>query len=200
MGALGDRQVSAKIVLLPGDITREPADAIVNAANTSLMGGGGVDGAIHRAGGPSILQECVRIRETEWPHGMPRGRVAVTTAGKLPARYVFHTVGPVHSQDAHFDLEADRGVLAACFRNCLRAADYLGCRIVTFPAISTGAYGWPLDDAARIAVSTITAAPTFVREARFVFARLDTLDAFTSALARSRAERPSQRPYSRYVR
>lgn len=135
----------------PGDITAIAVDAIVNAANSSLMGGGGVDGAIHRRGGPAILQECRRLRERELPDGLPAGQAIATTAGDLPARWVIHTVGPVHS------ITEDRSdTLISCYRESLRVAASLGARTVSFPLISAGVYGWPIDDAARIAVQTVT--------------------------------------------
>lgn len=135
-----------------GDITTIAVDAIVNAANSSLMGGGGVDGAIHRRGGPAILEECRRLREDELPDGLPAGQAVATTAGDLPARWVIHTVGPVHSTT-----EDRSQILASCYRESLRVAAALGARTVSFPAISAGVYGWPIDDAARIAVQTVAA-------------------------------------------
>lgn len=135
-----------------GDITTIAVDAIVNAANSSLMGGGGVDGAIHRRGGPAILEECRRLREDELPDGLPAGQAVATTAGDLPGRWVIHTVGPVHSTT-----EDRSQILASCYRESLRVAAALGARTVSFPAISAGVYGWPIDDAARIAVQTVTA-------------------------------------------
>jgi O-acetyl-ADP-ribose deacetylase (regulator of RNase III) len=151
------------ITLVQGDITRESADAIVNAANSSLLGGGGVDGAIHRRGGPAILAECRRLRARHLGKGLPTGRAVATTAGDLDARWVIHTVGPVHSTT-----EDRSGLLASCYRASLRVADELGARTVAFPAISTGVYHWPLDDAARIAVETVRATQTSVTEVRFV--------------------------------
>ena len=138
------------IEIRPGDITREAVDAVVNAANSTLLGGGGVDGAIHRAGGPRILDECRRLRETSLPDGLPAGQAVATTAGDLPARWVVHTVGPVHSTR-----EDRSATLASCHRESLREAARLGAHSVAFPAISAGVYGWPMDDAARIAVQTI---------------------------------------------
>ena len=139
-----------EIVIRPGDITRETVDAIVNAANSTLLGGGGVDGAIHRAGGPNILAECRNLRDTTLPDGLPAGDAVATTAGDLPARWVIHTVGPVHST------REDRSeTLVSCYRASLRVAKDLGAESVAFPAISAGVYGWPMDDAARIAVQTI---------------------------------------------
>ncbi|MGW7337810.1 O-acetyl-ADP-ribose deacetylase [Streptomyces sp. NPDC054808] len=151
------------ITLVQGDITREHVDAIVNAANSSLLGGGGVDGAIHRRGGPAILAECRRLRAGHLGKGLPTGRAVATTAGDLDARWVIHTVGPVHSA-----AEDRSDLLASCYRESLRVADELGARTVAFPAISTGVYRWPLDDAARIAVETVRTAETSVAEVRFV--------------------------------
>ncbi|MFC7376380.1 MULTISPECIES: O-acetyl-ADP-ribose deacetylase [unclassified Brachybacterium] len=136
--------------IAPGDITTTAADAIVNAANSSLLGGGGVDGAIHRRGGPEILAECRRLREDELPDGLPAGRAVATTAGDLPARWVIHTVGPVHATN-----EDRSETLASCYRESLRVAAAIGARSVAFPTISAGVYGWPLPDAARIAVETV---------------------------------------------
>jgi len=132
-----------------GDITQQRVDAIVNAANSSLLGGGGVDGAIHRAGGPEILDECRAIRRTRYPEGLPTGDAVATTAGRLPARYVIHTVGPVWSRR-----EDRTGLLRSAYSRSLEVAGELGSASVAFPAISAGVYGWPMDDAARIAVST----------------------------------------------
>ncbi|MFD8983040.1 O-acetyl-ADP-ribose deacetylase [Streptomyces sp. NPDC059564] len=152
-----------RITLVRGDITAERADAIVNAANSSLLGGGGVDGAIHRRGGPEILAACEDLRRSHYGKGLPTGRAVATTAGRLPAGHVIHTVGPVWSRD-----EDRSELLASCYRESLRVADGLGARTVAFPAISTGIYGWPMDDGARIAVGTVRAAATEVEEVRFV--------------------------------
>jgi O-acetyl-ADP-ribose deacetylase (regulator of RNase III) len=151
------------IILVRGDITRQTADAIVNAANSSLLGGGGVDGAIHRRGGPAILEECRALRASRYGKGLPTGQAVATTAGDLDARWVIHTVGPVHSGS-----EDRSDLLASCYRESLRVADELGARTVAFPAISTGVYRWPMDDAARIAVETVRSARTAVEEVRFV--------------------------------
>ncbi|MFF7130295.1 MULTISPECIES: O-acetyl-ADP-ribose deacetylase [unclassified Streptomyces] len=151
------------ITLAQGDITRQSADAIVNAANSSLLGGGGVDGAIHRRGGPAILEECRGLRASHYGKGLPAGQAVATTAGDLDARWVIHTVGPVWSAS-----EDRSGLLASCYRESLRVADELGARTVAFPAISTGVYRWPMDDAARIALDTVRAARTAVEEVRFV--------------------------------
>jgi O-acetyl-ADP-ribose deacetylase (regulator of RNase III) len=167
------------ITLHLGDITKEQVDAIVNAANSGLMGGGGVDGAIHRRGGPAILDECRRIRETRYPNGLPTGRAVATTAGLLPARWVIHTVGPMYSHS-----EDRSALLASCHREALRVADDLGARTVAFPAISTGVYGYPLEEAAPVAIEAVRNATTRVVEVRFVLYNEDALDAFTRALAR----------------
>ncbi|MFC5213184.1 O-acetyl-ADP-ribose deacetylase [Streptomyces coerulescens] len=151
------------IRLVQGDITRETVDAIVNAANSSLLGGGGVDGAIHRRGGPAILAACRELRASHYGKGLPTGQAVATTAGELDARWVIHTVGPVWS--ASDDRSA---LLASCYRESLRVADELGARTVAFPAVSTGVYRWPMDDAARIATETVRDTPTSVEEVRFV--------------------------------
>ncbi|GHE60058.1 O-acetyl-ADP-ribose deacetylase [Streptomyces thermocarboxydus] len=152
-----------RITLVQGDITRQSADAIVNAANSSLLGGGGVDGAIHRRGGPEILAECRALRASHYGRGLPTGKAVATTAGRLDARWVIHTVGPVHSAT-----EDRSALLASCYRESLRVADELGARTVAFPAISTGVYRWPLDDAARIAVEAVRTADTAVEDVTFV--------------------------------
>ncbi|WP_405437253.1 O-acetyl-ADP-ribose deacetylase [Streptomyces avidinii] len=171
----------ARIVLVRGDITAEKADAIVNAANSSLLGGGGVDGAIHRRGGPEILAACEDLRRSHYGKGLATGRAVATTAGRLPADHVIHTVGPVWSR------EEDRSeLLASCYRESLRVADELGARTVAFPAISTGIYGWPMDDGARIAVETVRSARTEVQEVRFVLYDAAAFEAFEAAVAGSR--------------
>ncbi|MGH2785937.1 MAG: O-acetyl-ADP-ribose deacetylase [Actinomycetota bacterium] len=166
-----------KIVLVKGDITAETADAIVNAANSSLMGGGGVDGAIHRKGGPDILEECRRIRATTLPHGLPPGRAVATTAGKLAARWVIHTVGPVFSKS-----EDRSPILASCHVESLRIAEELGATSVAFPAISTGVYGYPLDLAAPVAIRAVNEADSQVQEVRFVLFDDAALAAFDRAM------------------
>lgn len=139
------------IKLVIGDITKIPAEAIVNAANSALAGGGGVDGAIHRAGGPSIMRELDQIREREG--GCPTGSAVVTGAGNLPARYVFHAVGPVYRDGRHGEPE----LLASCYRKCLALAEELDVRTISFPSISTGAYRYPMEEAAGIALREVKA-------------------------------------------
>jgi O-acetyl-ADP-ribose deacetylase len=166
-----------RIVLLEGDITEQRVDAIVNAANSTLLGGGGVDGAIHRRGGPAILEECKRIRAAEWPEGLPTGQAVATTGGALAARWVIHTVGPVYAK------RDDRSaLLASCHIESLRVADELGAGTVAFPAISTGVYGYPIDEAAPVAIEAVRTADTAVDEVRFVLFGSDALTAFERAL------------------
>jgi O-acetyl-ADP-ribose deacetylase (regulator of RNase III) len=165
------------IDMVQGDITRESVDAIVNAANSSLLGGGGVDGAIHRRGGPAILEECRKLRASHYGKGLPTGQAVATTAGNLDARWVIHTVGPV------FSATEDRSaLLASCYRESLRVAGELGARTVAFPAISTGVYGWPMDDGARIAVETVRAADTAVEQVRFVLFDKQAYEVFADRL------------------
>ncbi|MDQ3985479.1 MAG: O-acetyl-ADP-ribose deacetylase [Actinomycetota bacterium] len=165
-----------KITLVQGDITSQSVDAIVNAANKSLMGGGGVDGAIHRAGGPEILEECKRIRKDRYPNGLPTGEAVATTAGRLPAKWVIHTVGPV------FAKSEDRShLLASCHARSLELADELGAKTVAFPAISTGVYGYPLELAAPIALKTVAQCETRVTEVTFVLFDDAALEAFNTA-------------------
>ncbi|GAC1381004.1 MAG: O-acetyl-ADP-ribose deacetylase [Marmoricola sp.] len=140
-----------------GDITTQRVDAIVNAANNAMRGGGGVDGAIHAAGGPSILEDCI----ARFPHGLATGDAGWTTAGTLPARWVIHTVGP----NFHAG-QRDRTQLVSCYRRCLEVAHELGARTVAFPLISAGVYGWPLEDAVAVAVETLSVAEPGVDEAR----------------------------------
>lgn len=162
-----------------GDITRADVDVVVNAANPGLLGGGGVDGAIHRAGGPSILAEC-RVLKDGLPGGrLPRGQAVATTAGRLPARWVVHTAGPIWSP------AKDRSpVLRSCYTESLRVADALGARSIAFPAISAGVYGWPMEDAALQAVAGVRAAEVqHVGEVRFVLFGEAALAAFEAALS-----------------
>ena len=176
-----------RIRLIVGDITTVAADAIVNAANASLAGGGGVDGAIHRAGGKAILDACRALRASSYGRGLPTGQAVATTAGNLNARWVIHTVGPVHSTD-----EDRSELLADCHRAVLRICDELGAKTVAFPAISTGVYGWPLADAARIALTTVTTTPTTVDEIVFVLYDETALTAFQREL--ERVNRDPHRP------
>ncbi|MET8957571.1 O-acetyl-ADP-ribose deacetylase [Streptomyces sp. NPDC004129] len=165
------------ITLVQGDITRQSADAIVNAANSSLLGGGGVDGAIHRRGGPAILAACRDLRASHYGKGLPTGQAVATTAGELDAQWVIHTVGPVYQASG-----GDPALLASCYRESLRVADELGARTVAFPAISTGVYRWPMGDAARIAVETVRNTPTAVEEVRFVLFDDRAYEAFARKL------------------
>jgi O-acetyl-ADP-ribose deacetylase len=161
-----------------GDLTEQGVDAVVNAANRELEGGGGVDGAIHRAGGPEILEACLEIRRTQYPGGLPTGRAVATTAGRLPARWVIHTVGPIYAVER----DDAAGLLAMCHTESLRVADELGARSVAFPAISTGVYGYPIDEAAPVAVAAVRAAATRVELVRFVLFDDAALGAFERAL------------------
>ncbi|KAB1902858.1 O-acetyl-ADP-ribose deacetylase [Micromonospora tulbaghiae] len=157
-------------VLIEGDITAQQVDAIVNAANSSLLGGGGVDGAIHRRGGPAILEECRALRASRYGRGLPTGQAVATTAGNLPARWVVHTVGPVFSPG-----EDRSALLRDCYANSLRVADGLGATGIAFPLISAGIYGWPVEDAVAQALTVLHAAtPAHVTEARLVLFGADT--------------------------
>ena len=168
-----------RIVLVLGDLTEQVVDAVVNAANSTLLGGGGVDGAIHRRGGPAILDACRRLRAERYPDGLPTGQAAATPGGRLAARWVIHTVGPVYSP-----AEDCAALLASCHTEALRVADELGCRTVAFPAISTGVYGYPRELAAPVAIGAVLAARTQVAEVRFVLHDHAAHAAFTAALAR----------------
>lgn len=173
----------AKIELRRGDITTERVDAIVNAANHSLLGGGGVDGAIHRAGGPEILAACKALRATTLPDGLPTGAAVATTAGRMPARWVIHTVGPVWAK-----LIDHSDQLESAYRESMRVAAQLGATSVAFPAISAGIYGWPIDDAARIAVTTVSGTiddgmAGDVELVRFVLFTAPAFEAFETARA-----------------
>jgi len=151
MSEIEFRVGDAKVCLFQGDITDVESDVIVNAANSSLMGGGGVDGAIHRKGGPRILEECKRVRAREWPRGLPTGKAAVTTGGNLKAKYVIHTVGPIWRGGNQKESE----LLAEAYRNSLKLAVSKKLKTVAFPSISTGAYGYPIEKASRIALATV---------------------------------------------
>ena len=169
-----------RLRLVLGDITRIPADAIVNAANSQLCGGGGVDGAIHRAGGPSLMRELDQIRARSG--GCPTGAAVATTAGNLPARFVFHAVGPVYRGGRHNEAE----LLASCHRTCLQMAEERDLGVVTFPAISTGVYGYPVAQAAPIALAAdrthLQRIDTRLQEIVFVLFDQPTFDAFARAL------------------
>ncbi len=167
-----------RLIVKVGDITREGVDAIVNAANSGLLGGGGVDGAIHRAGGPEILAACRKIRETTHPDGLATGESVITTAGRLPARHVIHTVGPVYGQ--HGGDEAR--LLAACYENSIALAAAHALETIAFPAISTGVYGYPKDAAARVSVAAIERA--LERHAGIIEVRLVYFSASDAAFVR----------------
>ena len=160
--------LDGRVIVAVGDITRERVDAIVNAANRSLLGGGGVDGAIHAAGGAGILEACQEIRHTRFPDGLPTGEAVITTGGRLPARWVIHTVGPV--KGAHGGREAE--LLASCYGNSLSLAAAHDVKTIAFPAISTGVYGYPKDEAAEVASGAIEQflkADSMLDQVRLVF-------------------------------
>jgi O-acetyl-ADP-ribose deacetylase (regulator of RNase III) len=166
-----------RVRLSVGDITRESVDAVVNAANSTLMGGGGVDGAIHRAGGAGILDECREIRRTLYPEGLPAGEAVITGGGLLPARYVIHTVGPVYGREGGREAE----LLAAAYRNSLALAAARGLGSVAFPSISTGAYGYPREEAAAVASRSIAEflkGGETVAEVRLVFFSKGDMEVF----------------------
>jgi O-acetyl-ADP-ribose deacetylase (regulator of RNase III) len=162
-----------ELTAVRGDITSQEVDAVVNAANSSLLGGGGVDGAIHRAGGPEILAECRELRRTRYPRGLPTGESVATTAGYLPARWVVHTVGPVYSTG-----EDRSALLRSCYTTALAVADSLGARSVAFPLVSAGVYRWPLEGAVEHAIAAVRSADTSVEEVRLV---LFGADAYATA-------------------
>lgn len=169
--------LDGRVIVLTGDITRQSVDAVVNAANSSLLGGGGVDGAIHNVGGGRILAECREIRRTRYPNGLPSGEAVITTAGKLPARHVIHTVGPIYS------LEGSRAadLLEACYRNSLALAIEMGLTSIAFPSISTGAFGYPRAEAARVssqAIAVFLEGDEQLAEVRLVFFNDGDADAF----------------------
>lgn len=169
--------VGGRVVVQVGDLTRQKVDAVVNAANSSLLGGAGVDGAIHSAGGARILDECREIRRTRFPDGLPAGQAVATTAGNLPARYVIHTVGPVYGQ--HDGREAL--LLADCYRNSLALAVELDLRSIAFPAISTGAFAYPRAEAATVAsqaVEKFLSEDDVLAQVRLVFFSLSEAQAF----------------------
>jgi len=169
--------LDGKVQVVTGDITKQYVDAIVNAANSTLLGGGGVDGAIHAKGGPKIVEACRELRRARFPNGLPTGEVALTTAGQLPARHVIHTVGPI----AAIGKEPDASKLASCYRNSLALAAEHGLRSIAFPAISTGAYGYPPDRAAPVVSETIESvlsAGTPIEQVRLVFFNEDDARTF----------------------
>ena len=160
--------LEGRVLVLTGDITQQAVGAIVNAANSTLLGGGGVDGAIHRAGGERILEECREIRRTRFPEGLPTGEAVITTAGRLPARHVIHTVGPIYGR--HDGREAE--LLAACYQNSLALAAEQGITSIAFPSISTGAYGYPREEAAGVvshAIADFLKTETSILEVRLIF-------------------------------
>lgn len=172
-----------RLELVEGDITTESLDAIANAANTALRGGGGVDGAIHRAAGPDLLAE-LRHR---FPTGTPTGTAVATDAYRLPARWILHAVGPIWRGGGHGEAE----LLAGAYRSCLRLADELGARSIGFPAISMGIYGYPPDEGARVALRTVTehlGGATRLELVRFVLYSTDTYDVFAAALREVRGK------------
>jgi O-acetyl-ADP-ribose deacetylase (regulator of RNase III) len=166
-----------ELTVVQGDITQQRVDAVVNAANRRMRGGGGVDGAIHRAGGPAVLEDCRR----RFPHGLATGQAGWTTAGELPARWVIHVVGPNYAAG-----ERDRALLTSCYRNALAVADELGALSLAFPLVSAGIYGWPKDDAVAAAVETLRSARTQVREARLVAFGQEAYDALAAAVSQHR--------------
>ena len=160
--------LAGRVVVIVDDITRQDVAAIVNAANSTLLGGGGVDGAIHRAGGPQILVECREIRNTKYPRGLPAGEAVITTGGDLPAQFVIHTVGPIYGREP----ERQADLLAACYRNSLLLAVQHGVSSIAFPSISTGAYGYPKAEAAAVSSRSIEAfleSNHNIEEVRLVF-------------------------------
>lgn len=187
LGQLGmDRPLKVAVAngktleFVEGDITRQDTDAIVNAANSSLLGGGGVDGAIHRAGGPTILKACRELRATRFPDGLPAGQAVATTAGDMAARYVIHTVGPIYRDGRH----NEAGTLASAYRESIRVADELSLSSIAFPSISTGAYGYPIEEAAQIAVRTVVESLRSARHVelvRFVLFGAGAYDVFRRA-------------------
>ena len=160
--------LGGRVVVCLGDITTQNVDAIVNAANSTLLGGGGVDGAIHRVGGPAILRECEEIRRSRYPKGLPAGQAVITTAGELPAKFVIHTVGPIYGRDSENESE----LLASCYRNSLDLAQENSLSTIAFPSISTGAYGYPRQAAADVssrAIKEYLAASEGIRSVRLIF-------------------------------
>jgi O-acetyl-ADP-ribose deacetylase (regulator of RNase III) len=164
--------LDGRVIVETGDITLQTVDAIVNAANSSLLGGGGVDGAIHYRGGPAILEECREIRRTRYPQGLPTGEAVITSGGKLPAKYVIHTVGPIYGRISGRGRELAAAELTACYANSLALAVQNEIGSIAFPAISTGAFGYPPDEAAAVAslaTKSFLNSDTNIREVRLVF-------------------------------
>ena len=171
--------LEGRLVIVTGDITQQSVEAIVNAANSTLLGGGGVDGAIHRAGGPEILKECQQIRRTQYPKGLPTGEAVITTAGNLPAKHVIHTVGPIYGRHAG----SEPAMLAACYINSLQLAVDRSLSSIAFPSISTGAYGYPKHEAAAVASKAIESfllGSSQILEVRLVFFQPSDVETFIS--------------------
>jgi O-acetyl-ADP-ribose deacetylase len=162
-----------ELTVVQGDITEQEVDAVVNAANRAMRGGAGVDGAIHRAGGPAVLEDCRR----RFPHGLATGSAGWTAAGRLPARWVIHVVGPNWGRG-----ERDRSLLVSCYAQALAVADEVGARSVAFPLVSAGAYSWPKDDAIAAALDTLSTTRTEVQEALMVAFDSETYGALVAAL------------------
>jgi O-acetyl-ADP-ribose deacetylase (regulator of RNase III) len=162
-----------RIIAVQGDITVQDVDAVVNAANRAMRGGGGVDGAIHRAGGPAVLEDCIK----RFPHGLATGQAGWTTAGEMTARWVIHVVGPNYTAG-----ERDRSLLTSCYSNALAVADEVDARTIAFPLVSAGIYGWPKDDAVTAAVETLSTTATRVEEARIVAFDRASYDLVSAAL------------------
>jgi O-acetyl-ADP-ribose deacetylase (regulator of RNase III) len=163
-----------EVTVVEGDITAQDVDVVVNAANRAMRGGGGVDGAIHAAGGPEVLEDCRR----RFRHGLETGHAGWTTAGRMPARWVVHVVGPNWNRG-----ERDRSLLTSCYSEALAVADELGARSIAFPLVSAGAYGWPRDDAIAAAIDTLRVTPTSVEEARLVAFGRQAFDEIEAALS-----------------
>jgi O-acetyl-ADP-ribose deacetylase (regulator of RNase III) len=173
----GQAFLDGRVLVVVGDITQQRVTAIVNAANSTLLGGGGVDGAIHRVGGPQILNECEQIRKTIYPRGLPTGEAVITTGGDLPAQYVIHTVGPIYGRNKVHESE----LLAACYQNSLLLASEHSIDSIAFPSISTGAYGYPRHEAAVIssqAIKAFLSADQIIKEVRLVFFQQSDAGAF----------------------
>jgi len=165
-----------KIIMRAGDITGQHVDAIVNAANSTLLGGGGVDGAIHARGGPEILKACRRVRRKQFPQGLPAGRACITTAGDLRASWVIHTVGPRYTEDEDQD-----ALLASCYQESMRLACAEGMQTMAFPAIGAGVYGWPAGRAAAVALQAVSETPWRIPEVRFILFTDEMLEVFERA-------------------